>query len=107
MLPWRALIAALIILKLQRLALVCLYAALLWSSDNTVVSAANEESFVSSAVSASGVITWDFCSSPNKQDNNLLLIDVSSDPPDSRVPLNVFAKIETHYRLIADACIKL
>jgi hypothetical protein len=60
MLPWRALIAALIILKLQRLAPVCLYAALLWSSDNTVVSVANEERGISSAASASGVITWDF-----------------------------------------------
>lgn len=96
MLPWRALIAALIILKLQRLALVCLYAALLWSSDNTVVSVANEELGISSATSASGVITWVFWSSLNKQDNNLLLIDVSSDPPDSQVPLNVFGKIETH-----------
>ncbi len=82
-------------------------AALLWSSDNTVVSAANEQCCVSSAGIASGVITRDFCSSPNKQDNNLLLIDVSSDPPDNRVPLNVFGKIETHYRLIAKACIKL
>lgn len=96
MLPWRALIAALIILKLQRLTLLCLYAALLWSSDNTVVSAGNEKRCVYSAGSASGVTTWDFCSSLNKQDNNLLLIDVSSDPPDSRMPLNAFGKIETH-----------
>lgn len=83
-------------------------AALLWSSDNTVVSTANEQCCVSSAGIASGVITWDFCSSPNKQDNNnLLQIDVSSDPPDSQEPLNVFGKIETHYRLIVKACIKL
>ncbi len=82
-------------------------AALLWSFDNTFVSVANEQCCGSSAGIASGVITWDFCSSPNKQDNNLLLIDVSSDPPDNWVPLNAFVKIETHYRLIAKACIKL